>query len=167
MLIIWWVFGVVCVNQHGSCSTWNKPDSSKLRVNESPFCVVTFSRKESRGGGSSPCCASSEQKSIEFPFSRQGVPVLKRPVSNPRARMLSLRLEALSAIRPPGLDCSPTCSSPRRNVPAVITTDFAGISMPKSVVTPRTLPLRTTIVAAVPCNNRRFGVFSRIAFSRN
>ena len=157
----------MCVNQHGSCSTWNTPDSSKLRVNDSPFWPVTFSRKERRGGGSSPSCLSSEPKSIEFAFSRQGVPVLKRPISNPRTRMLSLRLEALSAIRPPGLDCSPTCSSPRRNVPAVITTDFARISMPKSVVTPRILLSATTMVAAVPCNNRRFGVFSRIAFSRN
>src|SRR5437868_4484407 len=79
---------------------------------------VTRSRNERRGGGSSPSCASSELKATEFPFNRHGVPVLNRPTSKPSVRILSLKLDEVSPIRPPGLDCSPTWRSPRRNVPA-------------------------------------------------
>src|SRR5438477_11203203 len=100
-----WVFGVVCVSQHGSCSTWNIPVSSKFNVNNSSFSRETLSTNERRGGGSSPPWTSSDPKSIELPLRRQGVPVLKRPASNHKARMLSLRLEAASAIRHPVLYC--------------------------------------------------------------
>src|SRR4029077_6508782 len=157
-LIISWVFGVVWVSQHGSCSTWNMPVSSKFNVNDSSLARGTVSTNERRGGGSSPPWTSSDPKLIELPLTRQGVPVLKRPASNPKARKLSHRLDAVSAIRPPALDCSPTCRSPRRKAPAVITTDFARISTPKSVVTPTARRLLTRSVAAVPCNSRRFRV---------
>ena len=151
MLIISWVVGVVWVSQQGSCSTWNVPVSSKLSVNDSSLPRSTVSKNESRGGGSSPAWISSDPKSTELPFNRQGVPVLKRPASNPRARMLSLKLDAESAIRPPGLDCSPTCSNPRKKVPAVITTDFARI-YPQTVVMPTALHPREEGIAV--CNNR-------------
>ena len=157
----------MCVSQHRSCSTWNLPVSSKFSVNNSPFSRAIVSKNERRGGGSSPSWTSSLSKSIELPFRRQGVPVLKRPTSNPKERMPSLKLDEVSAMRPPGLDCSPTCRSPRKKVPAVITTDIAGISSPRSVVTPTAMPRSTKSVAAVPCSKRRFGVFSKIAFSRN
>ena len=140
---------------------------SKFKVNRSFTPRGTLVRNDRRGGGSSPAWIWVRSKSIDRPLMRQGVPVLNRPALNPSARILSLSVDAASPIRPPAFECSPTCSSPRKNVPAVNTTVFALISTPKSVDTPITSPSLTISVAAVPCSKFKFGVSSKIAFNRN
>src|ERR687885_571011 len=102
---------VVRVIQHGNCSTWNKPSASKFRVNTSSG-VFRTEVEDNRGGGSSPSCRSTIPKSIVLPLIRHGVPVLNRADSKSKDRKLSLNVEDASAIRPPGLDCSPTCKRP-------------------------------------------------------
>ena len=84
------------------------------------------------------------------------MPVLNRPTWKPISCRFALRLELVSAIRPPGLLFSPTCKSPRKNVPEVITTVRAAIATPMSVSTPITAPASSITRDTVPCLTSRF-----------
>ena len=76
------------------------------------------------GTGVSPSWRSQREKSIERPFSRQGVPVLKRSTANPSRLSDSETSEVASPIRPPFSFRRPTCISPRMKVPALRITDL-------------------------------------------
>ena len=65
-----------------------------------------------------------------------------------------------SAQRPPGTFRRPTCSSPFRNVPAVIITALARRVTSQMVCTPRTSPSSTSSSSAWSCHMLRLGVFS-------
>ena len=81
---------------------------------------------------------------------RTGVPVFMRNDFRPNASSEAVRkLAAGSAQRPPGTCLRPTCISPRRNVPAVITTALARSSAPHIVRMPQTvLPSVSTSVVS-------------------
>src|SRR2546423_13725418 len=115
------VFSVVFVIQQGICSTGNIEEWDCLGA----AAASPFGKKLKNVGGSSPNCFSHRLKSMDRWLIRQGVPVLKRPTSNPSSRSDVLNSELESAILPPARLCVPTWSNPRKNVPDVMTTAFA------------------------------------------
>ncbi len=150
------VSAVVWVIQHGSCSTWNSGPETLFNVKTSSgLGIAASSQNENRGGGSSPGWTRQRLKSIDRPLSRQGVPVLNLPTSNPSSFKLALNPELVSAILPPGLLFSPTCSNPRKNVPAVMTIASPAIITPKSVSTAVARPSATMILETVACLTSR------------
>src|SRR6185436_1520280 len=89
------------------CSTWNKSSC----------------QNENQGTGSSPVWGSVCEKSMDDLRSLGGVPVLRRPSSNP----ISFNDDdspsaAASPDRPQDCWLEPTCIRPLRNVPVVTTT---------------------------------------------
>ena len=75
--------------------------------------------------------------------------------------MLSVKCStAGSAQRPPGTCLLPTCMSPLRNVPAVITVALARNSTPHTVATPTASPCSTSSSQASSCHMSSPGVSS-------
>ena len=92
---------------------------------------------------------------------RTGVPVFIRAAVMPCRVMLSVKWStAGSAHLPPGTLCLPTCMSPLRNVPAVITTAFALSVTPHTVSTPTASPFSTISSQASSCQMSRLSVRS-------
>ena len=120
--------------------------------------LVTY---EKRWKSFSPSCSGSTEKSTVRASSRTGVPVFIRSYRMPWRAIDSVRCSAGgSAQRPPGTFRRPTCSSPFRNVPAVIITALARSVTSQMVCTPRTSPSSTSSSSAWSCHMLRLGVFS-------
>ena len=93
---------------------------------------------------------------------RTGVPVFMRSERMPSASMLCVRKAAAgSAQRPPATWRRPTCISPRRKVPAVITTARASRVAPQTVRTPVTVFCSVNTSATSSCHRYKLSVFSR------
>ena len=109
-------------------------------------------RYENGGGGSSsPGCSSMTEKSMESRSSRGGVPVFRRPTSNPKSRMQSDRRSADdSPARPAGKWFRADMDQPFKNVPEV-STDCLGFGwLPASVMMPVTEPARVSTRSTIP-----------------
>ena len=99
---------------------------------------------------------------------RTGVPVFILALRMPCLVMLSVKLgTAGSAILPPAIIFLPMCSSPLRNVPAVMTTHLALMVTPQIVFTPVTrfpcVVFSTSSSSAWSCQMLRFGVLSSVS----
>mmetsp|Transcript_10740 Transcript_10740/g.31602 ORF Transcript_10740/g.31602 Transcript_10740/m.31602 type:complete len:260 (-) Transcript_10740:13-792(-) len=125
----------------------------------------TFAYEKNTGGTSDGCSSIPAcLQSIVRPSSRGGVPVLRRASGRPmRSRVAAMPtvggstspLSLSRTIRPAGRLSRPMWILPRRNVPAVSTTERAAIVSPLAVTTPATAPVECSARSSTAASTTR------------